>query len=480
MLKSILTLLITGCSVSLAAQTPADEAALVVKEKTVNKNDGRLSLTMKVDVSRMHVPGDKSVVCTPMIEFGDSIRTMESFILNGRSRHILYQRLTKSTREQEYRRTNGENQIIDYHSETAYSEWMEQAKVSLIIDDCGCGWETLQRSKSQLFSLDFSAPIILTPQVAYLMPQAELVKARKLEGSAFLDFPVNKTIINPEYRRNPEELKKIRETINAVKNDPYTTITCVKIKGYASPEGSYKSNAYLAENRAKALSDYVKGLYAFGDTQFTVDFEPEDWKGLEKAVEESELPDKQQLLSIIRSDEPADLDQREQKLKALNGGNSYRILLADIYPSLRHSDYEVDYTIRNFSLDEAKSLALTDPSKLSLNELFQVAETYPAGSEEFNKILEIAVRIYPDDSVSNLNAAVMAIQSKQFIEAKKYLKTAGDSSQKQLAEAALAMYEGKLDKARLLLQSIVGDSVVAKEVQDNLNQLDKYSKKNKK
>ncbi len=473
-MKTVYTFLMIGaCGAFAAAQSNVQEADFLVKEKSVDQVNGMLSLRMKVDVSRMEIPGDESVVCTPVIEAGDSIRAMAPLILNGRSRHILYQRLHKRPRnEQEYRRNNGKTQQLDYQSETPYADWMEKAEVSLIMDNCGCGWKALQQDKSPLFALDFSKPAEPAPEMVYWVPQAEEVKARKLEGSAYLDFPVNQTTINPSYRRNPEELRKIRETIDAVRNDPYTTITRVAIKGYASPEGAYQSNAYLAENRAKALANYVKGLYDFGSIQMSVDFEPEDWKGLEKAVENGYFSDKEELLSIIRADEPADYDLREQKLKAVNGGAAYRTLLSEVYPSLRHSDYEVDYTIRNFSIDEAKKLAFSDPSKLSLNEFFQVAETYPAGSEEFNEVFETAVRIYPDDPVSNLNAAITAIGAKQFGKAKRYLAKANECPQKELAKAAIAMYEGRTDEARRLLKGIEQAPEVADAVKANLRQLE--------
>ncbi len=473
-MKTVYTFLMIGaCGAFAAAQSNVQEADFLVKEKSVDQVNGMLSLRMKVDVSRMEIPGDESVVCTPVIEAGDSIRAMAPLILNGRSRHILYQRLHKRPRnEQEYRRNNGKTQQLDYQSETPYADWMEKAEVSLIMDNCGCGWKALQQDKSPLFALDFSKPAEPAPEMVYWVPQAEEIKARKLEGSAYLDFPVNQTTINPSYRRNPEELRKIRETIDAVRNDPYTTITRVAIKGYASPEGAYQSNAYLAENRAKALANYVKGLYDFGSIQMSVDFEPEDWKGLEKAVENGYFSDKEELLSIIRADEPADYDLREQKLKAVNGGAAYRTLLSEVYPSLRHSDYEVDYTIRNFSIDEAKKLAFSDPSKLSLNEFFQVAETYPAGSEEFNEVFETAVRIYPDDPVSNLNAAITAIGAKQFGKAKRYLAKANECPQKELAKAAIAMYEGRTDEARRLLKGIEQAPEVADAVKANLRQLE--------
>ena len=163
----------------------------------------------------------------------------------------------------------------------------------------------------------------------------------------------------------------------------------------------------------------------------------------------------------------------------MNGGSSYRILLAEVYPALRHSDYEVDYTIRNFSVEEAKSLAFSDPSKLSLNELFHVAETYPAGSDEFNEIFETAVRMYPNDPVSNLNAAITAIQAKQFTKAERYLTRAQECPQKQLAEAALAMHRGQVAKAEQLLQPLGNVPEIADEVQANLDQIHKYNKKNK-
>ena len=191
-MKALLTLLmIGGCRIMVPAQTPVDEAALVVKEKSVDNKQGQLSMALKVDISRLKISGDKSIVCTPIVESGDSVRAMDSFNINGKTRHILYNRLSRPVGEQEFRRMNGENQVIEYQSVTPYSDWMEEAEVSLVVDDCGCGWKALQSHKSPLFTLDFSAPVVLDPEVAYLMPQPEEIKARKLEGSAYLDFPVN-------------------------------------------------------------------------------------------------------------------------------------------------------------------------------------------------------------------------------------------------------------------------------------------------
>lgn len=460
-----------GCTSFLYAQNP-EEGTFLVKEKNAERVGNDLVITLKADISSLQLSRNQSLVCTPLVESGDSIRALDPIIINGKVRHILYERMERTDKKEvEIRRYNDTEQQVDYLARTPYADWMEKADVTLVMDDCGCGWKALSQNRDKLFALNFAEPVVIDPMLVYVKPAPEEVKARHLDGSAYLDFPVNQITINPDYRNNSVELKKIQQTVEAVKNDPYATITSLSIKGYASPEGTYKGNAYLAENRAKALLNYVKDHYDLSGVELTVDFEPEDWEGLEAAVEKGNLPDKEELLAIIRADEPADWDAREWKLKSLNGGSSYKILLRDVYPSLRHSDYRVNYHIRNFSVDEAKQIIQSDPSKLSLNEMFLVAETYETGSEPFNEVFEVAVRMYPDDPVSNLNAAISAINTHQLDKAKRYLAKANDCPEKQLAEASILMLEGKTDEARTLLESLQNEPNLKEAIAKNLEMI---------
>lgn len=461
-----------GCTSFLYAQNP-EEGTFLVKEKNAERVGADLVITLKADISSMEVSRNQSLVCTPLVESGDSVRALTPIVINGKVRHILYERMERDGKEElEIRRYNDTEQQVDYLARTPYADWMEKADVTMVMDDCGCGWKALSQNKSPLFALNFAEPVVIAPMLVYVAPAPEEVKARHLDGSAYLDFPVNQITIYPDYRNNSVELRKIQQTVEAVKNDPYATITSLSIKGYASPEGTYKGNAYLAENRAKALLNYVKEHYDLSGVELSVDFEPEDWEGLEAAVEEGSLPDKEELLAIIRADEPADWDAREWKLKALNGGTSYKILLRDVYPALRHSDYRVNYNIRNFSVDEAKQIIQSDPSKLSLNEMFLVAETYETGSEPFNEVFEVAVRMYPDDPVSNLNAAISAVNTRQLDKAKRYLAKANDCPEKQLAEASILMLEDKLAEAKTLLEKLRHEPSVAAQAEENIRQID--------
>lgn len=129
------------------------------------------------------------------------------------------------------------------------------------------------------------------------------------------------------------------------------------------------------------------------------------------------------------------------------------------------------YTIRSFTVEEARELIYSDPRQLSLNEMFQVAQTMEPGSDAYREVFEIAVRMYPDDPVSNLNAALTAIDTGRLESARRYLAKTSDSAERTLAEAAIAMLENRLNEAEALLGKLSGNPAVASQVEENLRQI---------
>lgn len=67
-----------------------------------------------------------------------------------------------------------------------------------------------------------------------------------------------------------------------------------------------------------------------------------------------------------------------------------------------------------------------------------VAQTYEPGSKEFNEVMVIAVRMFPNDPTANLNAACTRLNAGDAESAKPYLDKAGNSPE---AEAARKIYE---------------------------------------
>lgn len=256
-------------------------------------------------------------------------------------------------------------------------------------------------------------------QTCYVVPEAEVVKQRFEEGSAYLDFASGKSVINPSFKGNAAELEKMHRFIEVVRNDPDATITGISIMGFASPEGKYASNLTLSENRAKALKEHIKAMCGFPETMFDVQGKGEDWQTLDSLISGSSMTEKYRILEIIRGTDV--FDGRERKLMNLAGGEPYKRMMTDYFPRLRRTEYKLQYTVQPFTVEKGKEVFKTKPSSLSLNEMFLIANTYTPGSDEYNDVLETAARIFPYSDEANLNAAAAALERKDVAMAERYL-----------------------------------------------------------
>ena len=401
----------------------------------VEKSSNDMIIDMTLDFSELKIPAKRAITFIPrLVSETDSV-DLKPITFYGRQRYLYYQR-------QEFA-LGGEGEIaykskdkpekITYSDEVDYQPWMGDCKLALERRDCGCCGDVLgvQRGETHGYK-----EYLYQPMFAFVSPKAELEKTRELKGSAFIDFVVSKTDIRPEYRGNRRELAKITGTIDSVKNDTDIKVIAISIKGYASPESPYSNNTRLAKGRTKSLCEYVSKLYDFPEGFIKTSYEPEDWEGLRRYVGNSSLEHKDEILALIDSDrEP---DNKEWAIKS-SYPKDYRYLLDNCYPALRHSDYKIDYTIRNYTdVEEIKNVLSERPQKLSLRELYIVAQTYEPGSDEYNEVFEVAVRMFPTDEVANLNAANTAMGKGDMKSAQKYLAKSGNSPE---AEYARGVYK---------------------------------------
>lgn len=471
---AILPICMLGSAAVRAQQIAKDGIAVTVLE--VKKEKSRLWLEMNLDLSHLKLSSNRFLTLTPMVTDGTRNAVFPSLILSGRRQHIMHER-TRAGREdyagvQEIAFKQGKRQQVPYLADVAYEDWMAGACLVMDEDWCGCGGNVQENGQSDLTCLP--AVYVVKPSLAYIVPRTEAVKTRTKTGSAFLDFPVNRTKIFPDYRNNPAELAKIQESIDRLKREEGMRIDRISIHGYASPEGRYAWNDHLARNRAQALKQHVLTLYGFDDQLIEVSSTPEDWEGLRRLTEASGLPEKQQILRII--DSPEAFDEREARLRRLNGGSTYRYILRNWFPGLRHSDYAISYTVPGFDVEEAKRLIKSDPQRLSLNDMFVLSREYEAGSEEFNEVYAVAVRLYPEDPVANLNAANAALAQGEYAVAEEHLGKAGDSPEAIHARGVLALIRGEYEQARLLL--VQARDAGVKEAEHNLGELQRKLENN--
>lgn len=412
---------------------------------TMNRNGKYLTVEMDVGLEELKVESNRAVLLTPRLVNGSDSIELPSIGIYGHQRYYYYMRnglnSISGDTEMAYRASKKPSHV-DYDCNVPYEKWMDGAVLKLYRSDWGCCHKILAQFEGELGRHSEA----FFPELIFVQPEAEIMKSRSLSGKAFIDFPVDQTVIYPDYRRNTEELGKIQATIDSVRNDNDVTITSVWLKGYASPESPYKHNTELAIGRTAALKKHICQLYNFADDVIITDFEPEDWDGLRRYVEQSNLDHRSEILELIESD--MDPDAKELKIKRTYP-EEYRFLLQNCYPALRHTDYRIDYNIRQFNdAEEIQSIMTRQPQKLDLNEFYLVAGKYEPGTEEFTDVFETAVRMYPEDEIANLNAANAAIRRDDFSAARRYLAKAGNSPEAIYARGSLAVREGDIEAAR--------------------------------
>lgn len=451
-MKKIYCMIIALMSMGVMAEAQTTGQTIVdgvsVDDLKIERNGKYMTVDMKLDLKRLDVDRNRAVLLTPRLINGQDSLELKSVGIYGRRRYYFYVRNGESMltgKGEKSFRASEKPDNIGYHDIVPYVGWMNGATLSLHRSDYGCCNTLLSEQDGELGQHMET----FFPELVYVRPQVEIAKNRSLEGSAFIDFPVDKTVIYPDYRRNTLELGKIQATIDSVRNDRDVIITSVWLKGFASPESPYAHNKELAIGRTEALKKYIQQLYKFEAGIISTDYEPEDWVGLRRYVGQTNLDHRTEILALIDSD--MDPDAKETKIKRTYP-EEYRFLLQNCYPALRHTEYRIAYTIRSYSdVDEIKRLIRTQPQKLSLNEFYLAAQDYEPGTDEFTEVYETAVRLYPTDETANLNAANAAMRRGDLYSAERYLNKAGNTPEAVYARGALAIRRDDYDAARRYL-----------------------------
>ncbi|MDL2278223.1 DUF3868 domain-containing protein [Parabacteroides sp. OttesenSCG-928-G07] len=469
--KYMAVALLAVSSMALAAQT--SPVTVTSNELKLRGNTVHIDATIQVDADYVH--SKKSLTLTPVLESDNQKIGLPSVLLNGKNRQKVYEReiaLGNSQDEPRYaviEANDAPQHTIAYKTTIPWEAWMANARFVLTEDLCGCGDEEsdlipiadrIDRIPDQRYQP--------SPMFAYVQPEVETRKERAEVGTAYLEFVVGRYEIRPTFRNNEAELGKIKASIETVANDDNITTDGVWLKGFASPEGSYASNTRLADNRVKSLRDYIARQYKFNNNFFTLESEPEDWAGFkEKAEADQSIPNRSDVLAIINSSDAP--DAKEAKLRQLP--EAYRYVLNEIFPSLRRTDYRINYTVRGFDLAEAREIIKTRPQHLSLDEMYAVANSYEKGSTQYNEVFEIAVRMFSSDPTANLNAANIAMSKGDLTAARRYLASAGNTPQATHARGILALLEGNYTEAERLLEQAKAAGV--QEAGANLEELRK-------
>ena len=256
--------------------------------------------------------------------------------------------------------------------------------------------------------------------------------------SASFYFQVNRSNINYNLKLNKElnakdQLAALKEFINQgweVKN--------IEINAYASPEGEESFNEGLSEKRSVAGKKILAKIYKqlLKDDESTVKVEDieeaytvstrglgEDWDGFIKAVEASNLKDKNIVLNVVKSQ--SNPLKKEQEIR--NMTLVYNEIADEILPPLRRVEIKVTCFEPKKSADEIATLATSDPQELNLKEIIYAGTL----TDDLNTKLQIyksAVDMFPNDWKAQNNVAATYMSMQKTEEALTYLEKANELS----------------------------------------------------
>lgn len=335
--------------------------------------------------------------------------------------------------------------------ESPYESWMASGHMELEMETYSCG----NCPKSSLLAL--GAPQSITAfgpsdyKYDYVEPAATAFKEYAESFDANVQFVVAKHDLRKDFKNNAAELARLDEFVRKATKIEGAELHTVYIYGYASPEASFDYNLALSDRRTKTLYNYVKSTHSalFNKVEVVAEGKGEDWDGLRKLVDASNMPERQTILDII---DKYDTDtQREADIKALDGGKVYRNLLDNYYPKLRRTAFTMSYRVRPFEVSELAHIYSTNPKLLSLKELYTLANQKVARGENPVAIYRTAYEQNPNDVVAMLNYANALLEyDKDAKEAYSILSTMQSDSRATLPTAiALDMMGRKAEAEKL-------------------------------
>lgn len=310
--------------------------------------DTLLNISYTIDRSAWKLPSNTEVELTPVVRFGkDSAEVMlPPVILAGRNAYLAHKRNDDLPASADLVRAKGEPL-----QRTASIPWKSDMRISelaFIADTRGC--RCRKEGKTMLpqtlaMNFDPQPTICIMPQQPTSQPTV-----RTISKSAFVNYKLGSDHLLSDYGHNAPELAEITATIDSIRDDRNIIVEKVVIHGYASPEGPYKLNTRLSHGRADALREFVDDRYGFGDRMESY-ITPEDWTGLRKWVEKSDLADRTAIIDII--DSKMEDDAKERTLRNRFPA-AWDRMMEEAFPALRRADYSIRYKILPADPDQSK------------------------------------------------------------------------------------------------------------------------------
>lgn len=436
------------------AKKTTTNSGLIIEDITMQHISNRMEVDFAIFIDGVKIRSNHSLCITPYITNGNELLQLPAIYIDGRRRHIAHERSRSNMVESNntyIRRHNHKEQIIDYQTDVPFETWMSKSELILREEWLACHDIAKDEAIIPIAMLNEEAKKALDAKAAslqahkaYITPSAkQIVEIEDID----IFFPVNKSTINSSFMDNNMQISELSKSLK-----DNSSITSILLTGYASPEGPYPFNINLATKRAEAVKKHLMQSEISPSINIESKAAPIDWEELKMWLAEGDIENYHDIIAII-DDSTIEVADKNNVIKQ-RYPKSYNTMLNNWYPKLRKTTIEIDGKAPKMNIDEAKAQLKSDPSKLSLEDIYMVAMTYQKGSKEWNELMLLAVENYPQSVEARINAANAAMANGNYQQAAKYLNNIpANNPQAMNSRGILAMSQGKYQEAMQLFQN---------------------------
>lgn len=173
-------------------------------------------------------------------------------------------------------------------------------------------------------------------------------------GSAQCDsvkvyFPLNKATLSPALNNDSASMAKFIDGIATAANSG--NLNHIAVYGYASPEGPFRNNYKLSDQRCAVVAEYISRQAGIPLNYIYTSSEGAAWEGLRALViANTGTPSRDTVLQILNHylpdvcTEKTISDRCINRLKAIDDGHTYNWMLENLFPKLRFALAVYSYT----------------------------------------------------------------------------------------------------------------------------------------
>ena len=242
-----------------------------------------------------------------------------------------------------------------------------------------------------------------------LIPKPEM-KLLMDAGVSKINFVLGKAKVDEDDPESVQNINNIKQKLQAIVNNEFATLQSIEIVGYASPEGSYKQNLALAEDRTDLI---LKELAASLDpavakyVTLTSNSVVEPWSKVADILRDTEPELAQYIDDLVYKYS----DSHDKIIPHMRNHKKYRtVLLKETLPALRKVEYTLNYSefrkLKDFEIWDRYN-ARTE--EISRYEFWRLIDTAPDSLTRYDLINE-SLEHYPNFTYVANELAVKLIQ----------------------------------------------------------------------